>query len=486
MAGAVGEVTDNNFQAEVIESEVPVLVGFWALCGPCRAVAPVVEEIANEKGDALKVVKLNIDENQKTAVQYNVMSIPTLILFKHGEAAKTVIGAYPKNKLESHSSRRCPSATGSAGRQSADPNVHEPSWELDHLIRGASGPPGSGRRQAPSSSERDCTSCSPAARCRRTTCITPTRSWRSSSPGVRRSVNRTASGAWSLAPWWRSRRARWRAPDLQSRPGGRSRPGCLDDAVPRDRRARVDRHHADADRPGGGPGVPLQHPAAVPDLFTTALRLTRSTIARPANRGLNERRPVSAWRPPRRARQAQGGAGAAPLAAERRDQRVEALGPGHPFGCGHRTDPPQQRDQAAGIRSHRLRSADAPGAATASPRAWRRSPAGPPPAGPLLGERRGRTAVGGPADQRRHAAGRRRVLGRDLLQVPISSAGHRDVPEREPAVPEQADRGVAVGLGQPAARIQPRGRRWPAVTEIPEKRSAVKQGTDTAVGCGCR
>jgi thioredoxin 1 len=102
MAGAVGEVTDNNFQAEVIESDVPVLVDFWApWCGPCRAVGPVVEEIANERGDQLKVVKLNIDENQKTAVQYNVMSIPTLILFKHGEAAKTVIGAYPKKKLES-------------------------------------------------------------------------------------------------------------------------------------------------------------------------------------------------------------------------------------------------------------------------------------------------------------------------------------------------------------------------------------------------
>ena len=102
MAGAVSEVTDNNFQAEVLESDVPVLVDFWApWCGPCRAVAPVVEEIANEKAEQLKVVKLNIDDNQKTAVQFNVMSIPTLILFKHGEAAKTVIGAYPKRKLES-------------------------------------------------------------------------------------------------------------------------------------------------------------------------------------------------------------------------------------------------------------------------------------------------------------------------------------------------------------------------------------------------
>ncbi len=101
MAGTVSEVTDNNFQAEVIESDTPVLVDFWApWCGPCRMVAPVVEEIAKERGDELKVVKLNIDENQQTAMQFNVMSIPTLILFRHGQPAKTVIGAYPKKRLE--------------------------------------------------------------------------------------------------------------------------------------------------------------------------------------------------------------------------------------------------------------------------------------------------------------------------------------------------------------------------------------------------
>ena len=101
MADIVAEVTDTNFQAEVIESEVPVLVDFWApWCGPCRMVAPVVQEIAEERGEALKVVKLNIDENQNTAVQFNVMSIPTLMLFRNGEVAKTVIGAYPKRKLE--------------------------------------------------------------------------------------------------------------------------------------------------------------------------------------------------------------------------------------------------------------------------------------------------------------------------------------------------------------------------------------------------
>ena len=94
-------VTDTNFQAEVLESEHPVLVDFWApWCGPCRVVAPVLEEIANERPD-LRVVKLNVDENQQTAAQFGVLSIPTMILFKNGQAAKTIIGAYPKRKLES-------------------------------------------------------------------------------------------------------------------------------------------------------------------------------------------------------------------------------------------------------------------------------------------------------------------------------------------------------------------------------------------------
>ncbi len=101
MAGSVPEVTDANFQSEVVESEKPVLVDFWApWCGPCRMVAPVLEELAGERGDELKIVKLNVDENQQTAASFEVLSIPTLILFRNGQVAKKVIGAYPKKRLE--------------------------------------------------------------------------------------------------------------------------------------------------------------------------------------------------------------------------------------------------------------------------------------------------------------------------------------------------------------------------------------------------
>ncbi|WP_354699504.1 Thioredoxin 1 [Paraconexibacter sp. AEG42_29] len=98
--GSLQDVTDSNFQAEVIESEQPVLVDFWApWCGPCRVVGPVLEEIAGERDD-LKIVKLNVDENQLVASKYGVLSIPTMILFKNGAEAKKIIGAFPKRKIE--------------------------------------------------------------------------------------------------------------------------------------------------------------------------------------------------------------------------------------------------------------------------------------------------------------------------------------------------------------------------------------------------
>ncbi len=97
---AVTEVSDSNFQAEVLEADTPVLVDFWApWCGPCRMVAPVLEEIAGERDD-LRIVKLNTDENPQTAGSYGIMSIPTMILFKHGQPVKQIIGAKPKRALE--------------------------------------------------------------------------------------------------------------------------------------------------------------------------------------------------------------------------------------------------------------------------------------------------------------------------------------------------------------------------------------------------
>jgi thioredoxin 1 len=99
VAGSIYEVTDSNFQAEVIEAEKPVLVDFWApWCGPCRIIAPHLEELAGERED-LQIVKLNVDDNPQTAAQYNVMSIPMLLLFKNGAPVHQIIGAVPKSRL---------------------------------------------------------------------------------------------------------------------------------------------------------------------------------------------------------------------------------------------------------------------------------------------------------------------------------------------------------------------------------------------------
>ena len=94
-------VTEATFEEEVLKSETPVLVDFWAeWCGPCHAVAPVLDKIVEERGDELKLVKVNIDEEQALSQRYGVMSIPTMILFKDGAPAAAAVGAQPKSALE--------------------------------------------------------------------------------------------------------------------------------------------------------------------------------------------------------------------------------------------------------------------------------------------------------------------------------------------------------------------------------------------------
>ncbi|TYP51673.1 thioredoxin [Thermosediminibacter litoriperuensis] len=93
-------LTDDNFEQEVLKSDVPVLVDFWApWCGPCRMMAPVIDELATEYEGKIKVGKLNVDENPNSAGAYGVMSIPTLILFKDGQPAKKMIGFRPKKEI---------------------------------------------------------------------------------------------------------------------------------------------------------------------------------------------------------------------------------------------------------------------------------------------------------------------------------------------------------------------------------------------------
>jgi thioredoxin 1 len=100
MSDAVTIGTDANFDAEVLKAELPVLVDFWAAwCGPCQMIGPVVEEIATAQQGKLKVVKMNVDENNQTPQTYGIMAIPTLILFKGGQLKEKMVGVLPKAKL---------------------------------------------------------------------------------------------------------------------------------------------------------------------------------------------------------------------------------------------------------------------------------------------------------------------------------------------------------------------------------------------------
>jgi thioredoxin 1 len=99
-AMAVGKTSDASFEADVLKSSEPVVVDFWAeWCGPCRMIAPALDEISGQVGDKVKIVKLNVDENPNTAAKYGIMSIPTLLMFKNGEISSRQVGAAPKQKL---------------------------------------------------------------------------------------------------------------------------------------------------------------------------------------------------------------------------------------------------------------------------------------------------------------------------------------------------------------------------------------------------
>ena len=95
------ETDDSNFESEVLKADIPVLVDFWApWCGPCKAIAPILEQISDEQGDKIKIVKVNVDDNQKYAADFGIKSIPTLLIFNKGELKNQIIGAIPKADIE--------------------------------------------------------------------------------------------------------------------------------------------------------------------------------------------------------------------------------------------------------------------------------------------------------------------------------------------------------------------------------------------------
>ncbi|MDA9747802.1 MAG: thioredoxin [Thermodesulfobacteriota bacterium] len=95
------ETDDSNFESEVLKSDIPVIVDFWApWCGPCKAIAPILEQISDEQGDKIKIVKVNVDDNQKYAADFGIRSIPTLLIFNKGELKNQIVGSIPKAEIE--------------------------------------------------------------------------------------------------------------------------------------------------------------------------------------------------------------------------------------------------------------------------------------------------------------------------------------------------------------------------------------------------